>query len=90
MNDDQLIPWPRALRVYLGISRTTAWRRAQTDPEFRELKVQLGPNRHGARLSKLQTYIANRPPAERGVPKEQIDKAVAAGLEARARRKAAA
>ena len=87
--NDQLIPWRRALHDYLGISPTTAWRREQIDPEFRALKVQLGlgSNRHGARLSEIQRYIASRPPAERGAPKEQIEKAVAAAHVARAKRR---
>jgi hypothetical protein len=87
---DQLIPWRRALRDYLGTSPTTAWRLEQVDPEFAALKVQLGPNRHGARLSALQRYIASRPPAERVVSQAQIAKAVAGQHAARAKRKATA
>jgi hypothetical protein len=65
MESDQLLPWRYACRTYLHTSATTAWRRERSDPEFRALKVQIGPGRFGARLSAIQAYIASRPPAQR-------------------------
>jgi hypothetical protein len=67
MDADRIVTWQNALRQYLAISRTTAWRRERTDPEFAALKIRLGGSdghpRFGARLSDLQAYVASRPRA---------------------------
>jgi hypothetical protein len=80
MDVDQLIPWRIALREYLAVSPSGAWRRERVDPQFAALKLRIGPGRFGARLSAIQEYISTRPPAGfRAKPKDSAaeDKAAA-------------
>lgn len=56
---DALIPRTTAIRRYLGVSLTTAWRREQSDPDWPK-PIAIGPKLIAYKESEINAYIESR------------------------------